>query len=219
MKPYRIVKRILDFILAIVLLVVLSPLLLIIAIAIKLESKGPIIFKQDRLGLDGKVFKMYKFRTMVDGAINMGTGLRTGEGDPRITGVGKFLRKTSLDELPQLLNVLCGEMSFVGPRPPVPYHPHRYEEYSEEQKRRFTVRPGITGYAQVMVRNSVPWDERISLDAMYVENMAITLDVRIIFQTLVSVIKKENIYLSPKAKKATSDCIVPDDTAKRTPMF
>lgn len=201
MKRYYYIKCIIDFVLALVGLIVISPLLLIIAILIKLESKGPVFFLQERLGQNGKVFKIYKFRTMVDGAINMGSGLRTDEGDPRITKVGNILRKTSLDELPQLINVLKGEMSLIGPRPPVPYHPRKYEEYSNEQKKRFKVKPGISGYAQVILRNSGTWDERIVYDVEYVEKMSLRFDLYIFFKTIYSVIKKENIYLSEEAKK------------------
>ncbi|NLO76215.1 MAG: sugar transferase, partial [Clostridia bacterium] len=176
MKKYFYIKCILDFIFALSAILVIWPILLIIAILIKLESKGPVFFLQERLGRNGSVFKIYKFRTMVDGAINLGSGLRTDEGDPRITKVGSFLRKTSLDELPQIFNILRGEMSFIGPRPPVPYYPRKYEDYSIEQKRRFMVRPGISGYAQVVLRNSGTWDERIKLDLEYVDRMSFLFD-------------------------------------------
>ena len=196
----RYIKRILDIIFSITVLFTLSPLLIIVAIIIKLESKGPVFFIQERPGMNMKIFKIYKFRTMIDGAINMGSGLRTDEGDPRITKVGNILRKTSLDELPQLINVLKGEMSLIGPRPPVPYHPRKYEEYSNEQKKRFTVKPGITGYAQVVLRNSGTWDERIVYDVECVEKMSLKFDIYIFLKTIYSVIKKENIYLSKEAK-------------------
>lgn len=194
MKPYYYVKCVLDFILALIGLIVLSPIFLIISILIKLDSKGPVIFKQERLGKNGKVFKMYKFRTMVDNAINMGSGLKTREGDPRITKVGKFLRNASLDELPQIINILRGEMSIIGPRPPVPYFPYKYEEYNEKQIKRFLIKPGITGHAQVLVRNSVSWDERIELDVYYVKHFSFYLDCCIFMKTILSVIKKENVY-------------------------
>lgn len=202
MKKYYYIKCVIDFILAVIGLVILSPLFLIIAILIKLDSKGPVFFLQDRLGKDGKVFKIYKFRTMVDGAINMGAGLRTDVGDSRITKVGNILRKTSLDEIPQLINIIKGEMSFIGPRPPVPYHPYEYDEYSAEQKKRFSIRPGISGYAQVELRNSGTWDERIELDLKYVKKMSFSFDLYIFFKTIYTVFKKENIYLSDEAKKS-----------------
>lgn len=144
----KYIKRILDFILSLLATIVLSPLFLVIAIIIKIDSRGPTFFLQERLGKDGKVFKIIKFRTMIPNAEKIGDGLKVKtESDNRITRIGKILRKTSLDELPQLINVIKGEMSIVGPRPPVTYHPHKYEEYREEQKIRFKVRPGITGFS------------------------------------------------------------------------
>lgn len=193
-----IIKRILDFVLSLVALVILSPLFLIIAILIKIDSNGPVFFKQERLGKNGKVFLIYKFRTMVDNAENIGTGLFTNEKDPRITKIGSFLRKTSLDELPQLINILKGEMSIIGPRPPVPYHPHKYHEYSQEQKLRFTVLPGITGYAQVNGRNEIEWDERIEYDIYYAKNWSLKLDFQIFFLTIKTVFKREGIYRNNK---------------------
>ena len=201
MKKYFYIKCILDFIFALSAILVIWPILLIIAILIKLESKGPVFFLQERLGRNGSVFKIYKFRTMVDGAINLGSGLRTDEGDPRITKVGSFLRKTSLDELPQIFNILRGEMSFIGPRPPVPYYPRKYEDYSIEQKRRFMVRPGISGYAQVVLRNSGTWDERIKLDLEYVDRMSFLFDILIILKTFNTVIRRDNIYLTADVKE------------------
>lgn len=188
------IKRILDFVLSLVALIVLSPLLIIVAIIIKLDSRGPVFFKQERLGKDGKVFLIYKFRTMVDKAENIGTGLFTNKNDPRITKVGTLLRKTSLDELPQLINILKGEMSIIGPRPPVPYHPYKYEEYSENKRLRFTVLPGITGYAQINGRNEIDWDERIKYDVYYAKNWGLGLDFKIFFKTIKTVFNKEGIY-------------------------
>ncbi len=201
MKIYYYIKCILDYIFALVGLILLLPLFLIIALLIKFDSKGPVFFLQERLGQNGKVFKIYKFRTMVDGAIEMGSGLRTDEGDPRITKVGNILRKTSLDELPQLINIIKGEMSIIGPRPPVPYHPRKYDEYSAEQKKRFTVRPGISGYAQVVLRNAGTWDERIELDLEYVQKMSFSFDLYIFLKTINTVVRKKNIYLPDEVKK------------------
>lgn len=191
----KYIKRILDFILSLLATIVLSPLFLVIAIIIKIDSRGPTFFLQERLGKDGKVFKIIKFRTMIPNAEKIGDGLKVKtEGDNRITRIGKILRKTSLDELPQLINVIKGEMSIVGPRPPVTYHPHKYEEYREEQKIRFKVRPGITGLAQVRVRNSASWDERIKIDIEYVDKISFTMDIKIVLKTVVKVFKKDNIY-------------------------
>lgn len=191
----KYIKRILDFILSLIALIILSPVYLIIAIAIKIDSKGPVFFLQERLGKDGKVFKIIKFRTMVVNAEHMGDGLKVkSEKDNRITKIGKILRKTSLDELPQFINVLKGEMSIVGPRPPVTYHPYKYEDYSNEQKKRFCVRPGITGLSQVRVRNSATWDDRIKIDLEYVSKIRFCKDLKIIFQTIIKTTKKESIY-------------------------
>ena len=143
-KVYTVFKRFMDIVLSIIGLIIISPILLIVSLAIKIDSKGPVIFKQERIGKDGKVFKIYKFRSMVVGAEKMGTGVYSKKGDSRVTTVGKFIRMTSIDELPQLVNILKGEMSFIGPRPVLTYHPWEYEEYTEEQKKRFLVRPGVT---------------------------------------------------------------------------
>ena len=193
----KYIKRILDFILSLLATIVLSPLFLVIAIIIKIDSRGPTFFLQERLGKDGKVFKIIKFRTMIPNAEKIGDGLKVKtESDNRITRIGKILRKTSLDELPQLINVIKGEMSIVGPRPPVTYHPHKYEEYREEQKIRIKVRPGITGLAQIRVRNSASWDERIKIDIEYVDKISFTMDIKIVLKTVVKVFKKDNIYKS-----------------------
>lgn len=198
------IKRLIDVIGSFVGLVIISPLFLIIALWIKLTSKGPVFYKQNRLGKNGKIFKIIKFRTMVVDAEKMGTGLfvRTGE-DNRITKVGKFLRATSLDELPQLFNVLFGQMSLVGPRPPVPYHPYKYKDYSKIQKKRFKMRPGMTGLSQVTVRNSVSWDERIEVDLEYIEKFNVLLDIKIIFKTFLKIFKNEGIYINSSDVKKT----------------
>lgn len=189
-------KRIVDIFGSLVGLVILLPLMIIIAILIKLTSEGPVIFKQERLGKNGRVFKIYKFRTMVVNAENIGDGLTVkSESDSRITKVGRILRKTSLDELPQLFNVLVGHMSLVGPRPPVTYHPYDgYNSYPNWAKKRFKMKPGVTGLAQITVRNSATWDERIKVDNEYIDKFNIWLDIKILFMTIKSVFKSQNIY-------------------------
>lgn len=191
---YKYFKRFCDFTVSLLALIILSPLFAIVAIAIKAESKGPVIFKQERLGLGGKVFLIYKFRSMCVGAEHTGTGQYSFAGDPRVTKVGKILRATSIDELPQLINVIKGEMSIIGFRPPLTYHPWPIEEYTPYQKRMFLVRPGITGWAQVNGRKEVEWHERIRLNVYYVDNISLLLDIKIIFMTVINVLKnKDNV--------------------------
>jgi len=186
------IKYILDRIAALVLVVLLLPLLLLIYIAVKIDSKGHGIFIQERVGLGGKTFKIYKFRTMKVNAANMGSGIIIdGENDPRITRVGKILRRLSLDELPQLINIIKGEMSFIGPRPTLKY---QVDKYSEHQMRRLSVKPGITGWAQVNGRNSIPWSKRIEYDIWYVNNYSLLLDLKILLKTLRVLFKDDNIY-------------------------
>ncbi|MCM1113849.1 MAG: sugar transferase [Muribaculum sp.] len=189
-------KRAFDIVASGLGLLLLSPVFALIALAIKLTSKGPVFFRQDRLGKDGVPFSILKFRTMVVNAEHIGDGLHVrSEEDPRITSVGRFLRRYSLDELPQLVNCLNGTMSLVGPRPPVTYYPYDgYENYPEWAKKRFRMRPGITGLAQVKVRNSVAWDGRIVLDNKYVDRFSIFLDIRILYATVEQVFRSENIY-------------------------
>ena len=185
---YRAVKRFLDVTASFLGLVLLSPLLVAVSILIKIYSRGPIIFRQNRIGRNGKVFEIYKFRSMCVGAEKTGSGVYSGKGDARVTRIGKILRATSIDELPQLLNILKGEMSFVGPRPPLTYHPWKYEEYTDVQKRMFGVRPGITGWAQVNGRKDVEWHKRIELNVLYVDHMSLLLDIKIMFMTAFKVL-------------------------------
>ena len=185
---YRAVKRFLDVTASFLGLVLLSPLLLAVSILIKIASRGPVIFRQKRIGRNGKVFEIYKFRSMCVGAEKTGSGVYSGKGDVRVTRIGKILRATSIDELPQLLNILKGEMSFVGPRPPLTYHPWKYEEYTDFQKRMFEVRPGITGWAQVNGRKDVEWHKRIELNVWYVDHMSLLLDIKIMFMTAFKVL-------------------------------
>ncbi len=186
---YTYIKRFLDILVSAVALVVLSPLLLLLALLVRLTSEGPAIFKQKRIGKDGKVFEIYKFRSMCVGAEGQGSGVYSGKGDARVTKIGKILRATSLDELPQFVNILKGEMSFIGPRPPLTYHPWDYSEYTKEQLRMFEVRPGITGWAQVNGRKDVEWNRRIELNVWYVDHMSLWLDIKIMFMTVFKVLK------------------------------
>ncbi len=185
---YRAVKRFLDVTASFLGLVLLSPLLLAVSILIKIDSRGPVIFRQERIGRNGKVFEIFKFRSMCVGAEKTSSGVYSGKGDARVTRIGKILRATSIDELPQLLNILKGEMSFVGPRPPLTYHPWKYEEYTDFQKRMFEVRPGITGWAQVNGRKDVEWHKRIELNVWYVDHMSLLLDIKIMFMTAFKVL-------------------------------
>ena len=169
---------------------------------IKIDSPGPAIFKQERLGLNGKVFNIYKFRSMCQDAEKKGTGVYSLKGDPRVTKVGRFIRATSIDELPQLINILKGEMSFIGPRPTLTYHPWKLEEYTDEQMKRFKVRPGVTGLAQINGRKDIPWDERIIYDVNYVENLSFMLDLKILLKTIVKVFKmSDNVNTYETATK------------------
>lgn len=189
---YKYAKRFLDIVVAAVAVVVLSPLMAITAIAVRIESEGPALFKQDRIGLNGKVFKIYKFRSMCQGAEHTGSGVYSGADDMRVTKVGKIIRATSIDELPQLINIIKGDMSFIGPRPPLTYHPWDISEYTEEQFRMFSVRPGISGWAQINGRKEVEWHERIRLNVWYVDHMSLCLDIKILFITFLKVIKNDD---------------------------
>jgi lipopolysaccharide/colanic/teichoic acid biosynthesis glycosyltransferase len=174
------VNRVADIALAGTALLVASPVLALAALAVKLEDGGPVLYRQTRVGRDGADFELLKLRTMVVGAEGMGAGLAVNRGDPRITRAGRLLRKLSLDELPQLWNVVRGEMSVIGPRPTLRY---QVEQYDERQRRRLDVRPGITGWAQVNGRAALPWADRIELDVWYVEHRSPLVDLRILART------------------------------------
>ena len=184
-------KRLLDLLIATAALAVTSPILAACAIAIRLESHGPVIFRQRRVGKDGVPFEMLKLRTMVSGAEGMGAGLAVNQGDSRITRVGAILRRFSLDELPNLVNVLRGEMSVVGPRPTVQV---QVDQYTDRQRRRLEVNPGITGWAQVNGRTSLPWADRIELDVWYVDNESLRLDLKILALTVRMLVTGEGLY-------------------------
>jgi lipopolysaccharide/colanic/teichoic acid biosynthesis glycosyltransferase len=185
------VKRAFDVLVAAAVLALASPFLLLAMVAIRLESRGHPVYRQRRVGQDGRPFEVYKLRTMVDDAERIGAGLAINEGDPRITRIGAFLRRTSLDEVPNLVNVLRGEMSIVGPRPTVQV---QVEQYTERQRGRLAVRPGITGWAQVNGRATLPWSERIELDLWYIEHRSLRLDLAIVLRTARMVLTGHGLY-------------------------
>lgn len=197
--PYKVVKRIMDVVLSSIALVVLSPVFAIIALAIKLESKGPVFFKHTRIGKDGKIIKIYKFRSMVENAedlIKKFTPEQMKEykenykltDDPRITKVGKFLRKTSLDELPQLINIIKGELSIIGPRPVVQ---DELEKYGPNTQKFLSVTPGLTGYWAANGRSCTSYEQRMEMELFYVDNLSFKMDVKVFFKTIEAVIKRE----------------------------
>jgi|LSQX01.2.fsa_nt_gb lipopolysaccharide/colanic/teichoic acid biosynthesis glycosyltransferase len=197
-------KRSFDILLSILAIVLLSPFLCVLSIFLVIESGSPVLFAQQRVGLKGKPFRILKFRSMIPNAVNVGLGLRTSEDDPRVTRVGKFMREYHLDELPQLINVLKGDMSIVGPRPTIL---SQVETYTPFERRRLEVRPGITGLAQVSGNNELSWEERIKLDVYYVDNMSFLMDLKIILRTFSTVANREGLYgedgmVHDKAKRA-----------------
>jgi lipopolysaccharide/colanic/teichoic acid biosynthesis glycosyltransferase len=185
------IRRLVDVAVAAALLALTAPLLAAAIVAIRLESRGPALYRQRRIGRDGRPFDVLKLRTMVDGAEHLGAGLAVNENDSRITRVGALLRRTSLDELPNLVNVLRGDMSLIGPRPTVPVQVQRY---TPRQRRRLAVRPGITGWAQVNGRAALPWSERIELDLHYIEHRSLALDLTIAWRTLAIVLGGSGLY-------------------------
>lgn len=196
---YKFTKRTFDLLISTIALIILLPIFLILAILIRVDSKGPIIFGHKRIGKDGKIIKVYKFRSMVENADEVMRNFTAEqkaefeknfklENDPRITKVGNFLRKTSLDELPQLLNIIIGNMSIVGPRPIVEKEVKKYGEYADKL---FSVKPGLTGYWQANGRSDTTYEERVQMDMFYIDNCSMLMDIKIIFKTFISVIKKE----------------------------
>ena len=197
----KYIKRLLDFLLALIATPFVLLVIAVMAPFIYLEDRGPVFYNATRRGRKGKNFKMFKLRSMYVNSPD----LKTADGstfnsakDPRVTKIGRFMRKTSIDELPQILNVLIGDMSFIGPRPPLVNVP--YEEMSELAKKRMEMRPGITGYVQAFYRNSIGHDEKVRLACYYVDNVSFALDVKILLQTVKSVLKRENIYVSTEEK-------------------
>ena len=184
-------KRFFDILIALLGLIICVIPMLIVAIAIKIESKGPVIFKQQRVGKNGKVYWMYKFRSMCVGAEQQEGGVYCVKGDKRVTKVGKFIRATSIDELPQFINILKGDMSLIGPRPVLTYYPKKWEEYTEEELKRFKARPGVTGWAAVHGRKTNTVKARFEYDNYYVEHLSLWLDIKIFFMTIKSVFTNE----------------------------
>jgi len=186
-----VIRRAVDIVVSATGLLVTSPLLALAALAVRVETPGPVIYRQRRSGVHGREFDVLKLRTMVQGAEHMGAGLAVNENDARITRVGAFLRRTSLDELPNLVNVLRGEMSLIGPRPTLPV---QVAQYSERERGRLAIKPGITGWAQVNGRASLPWSQRIELDLYYIEHRSLALDAQILWRTIGMVLGGSDLY-------------------------
>ena len=194
---HNILKRLFDIIFGIIGLLIVSPLFIVVSIVIKIDSKGAVFFRQARLGKDKKPYMIYKFRSMVENAENMGTGIFNMKNDSRVTKVGQFLRDTSIDELPQFINIIKGDMSFIGPRPPVTYELGDLDELSQEFNDRFRVKPGVSGLAQVSGRNELSWDEKVKYDNIYIENFykyGIIYDIWLIILTVIKVMKNEGSH-------------------------
>lgn len=204
----KILKRIFDFVLALLGLLILWPILLLAMLAIVIEDPGPALFRQKRLGYHGREFTMLKLRSMRVNAEHTGSGVYSGKNDPRVTKVGRILRKTSIDELPQLINLLRGDMSLIGPRPPLTYHPWPIDQYTPEQRRMFDVRPGITGWAQTHGRKDVEWHKRIELNVWYVDHISFWLDVKIFFLTIFKVFSNaDNVNTGETLKQEDSTSV------------
>lgn len=206
-KVNLFIKRLFDIVSSGLLALILTPLWIIVAIWIKADSKGPVFFKQGRRTKNGRIFNMLKFRSMVVNAEQMGAGLFNYENDPRVTKAGRFLRNTSIDELPQLFNILKGDMSVVGPRPCVTYELGEFETLNKRYKKRFEVKSGLTGLAQVKGRNDISWDEKVGYDNQYVDEfkrIGVLADIKILFESVIKVFKKEDIYEN-KADESMTD--------------
>lgn len=185
-------KPLMDWFIALMAILILSPFMIIIGLAIKLDSRGPVFFVQDRLGIKGRKFRIIKFRSMTDG--NKGGSTKLYKDDPRITKIGHLLRKTSIDEIPQLFNILLGEMSFIGPRPPLTYFPKQIDKYTPHEYQRFLVKPGISGLAQIRCREVHDWDINIQIDIEYVHNISFIYDLKLFIKSLSVFLKSDNIY-------------------------
>jgi lipopolysaccharide/colanic/teichoic acid biosynthesis glycosyltransferase len=191
------IKRLFDIVSSFIVLVILLPIWIVIPLAIKLDSQGPVFFKQKRLTKNGRIFEMYKFRSMIVNAEQMGTGLFNFQNDPRVTQLGRFLRNSSIDELPQLLNILKGDMSVIGPRPSVVNELGDYETLNKKYKKRFSMKAGLAGLAQVKGRNDISWDEKVTFDNQYIDlfkKYGLLIDIKLIFLSALKVFKKDDIY-------------------------
>jgi lipopolysaccharide/colanic/teichoic acid biosynthesis glycosyltransferase len=207
-KLNLVIKRLFDIVSSGIAIIVLTPLWIGVSIAIKKDSKGPILFRQERRTKDGQVFQMLKFRSMVVNAEQMGAGLFNYEDDPRVTKVGRKLRDSSIDELPQLFNIFRGELSVVGPRPCVTYELGEFETLNKKYKKRFQVKAGLTGLAQVKGRNDISWDEKVNYDNQYVDTFkkyGVLTDVKILIESVFKVLKKESIYESKIDESMSSE--------------
>ena len=207
-----VIKRLFDFVSSSILALFLTPLWLLIALLIKADSKGPVIFKQERRTQHGRVFQMYKFRSMIDNAESKGTGLFIYEDDPRVTKVGHFIRNTSIDELPQLFNIIKGDMSVIGPRPCVTYELGDYDTLNKRYKKRFEMKAGLTGLTQVEGRNDISWDEKVTFDNLYIDlfrQYGVLIDIIILFKSIIKVFKKEDIY-----ERKTDSSLTDSEAAK-----
>ena len=196
----HIFKRFLDVLISLLCLPIFFIILLIFGPFIYFSDKGTIFYNAERLGMNGTVFKMYKFRSMKLNAPdirNEDGSTFNSEDDPRLTSIGKFIRKTSIDEVPQILNVLKGDMSIVGPRPDLPEH---FNVYSEFEKRKLSVRPGITGYNQAYFRNTIPWKERIKNDVYYIDHLSFWMDIRVVFKTAWSILSRKSVFIEVEEK-------------------
>lgn len=190
----KYLKPFVDFIIAFVAMIVLIPVFILVAIAIKLNSPGPVFFLQERLGKNGRIFRIVKFRSMRTDIVSYKFGEVLTENNPQITYTGKFIRKTSIDEIPQIVNILKGDMSFIGPRPPVTFYPKKYEDYTDFEKQRFSVKPGISGLAAIRQREINDWSKNIPVDVEYVQNISLLLDMKLFLVSLLAFFRTDNIY-------------------------
>lgn len=206
-------KRSFDIVSAGLLALILAPLWIIVAIAIKIDSKGPVFFRQGRRTKNGRIFSMLKFRSMVQNAEQMGTGLFNYENDPRVTKLGRFLRDSSIDELPQLFNIIKGDMSVVGPRPCVTYELGDFETLNKRYKKRFQMKAGLTGLAQVKGRNGITWDEKVEFDNQYIDEfrrIGVLVDIKILIESVINMFRKNEIY-----ENKHDDTLTDEEAAKR----